>query len=282
MIVALLSFNRPEYLQQVVDSIIKQSYKDYKIFLFQDGPLRKSLWRRKTWDYEIKTCIQIFEDSFPEGHLSVSKENIGIAKNWRRAEHKLFLEDNFDEVLFLEDDLVLSEHYFETILSMFNEFREIPEVGMFNAFGEVDSDTDPCLMKEMGHLWAFGTTKKAWLARQDFFDKYYALISNVDYSNRPIKKIYDLYQHYGGRTTAAHSQDGAKSISMLLANQIKISTSANLGKYIGKTGFHATPAFYEERGFDRMPICMKGPLSDFRIDQNKIKTLLQAKYMEYK
>ena len=81
MIVALLSFNRPEYLQQVVDSIIKQSYKDYKIFLFQDGPLRKSLWRRKTWDSEIKTCIQIFEDSFPEGHLSVSKENIGIAKN---------------------------------------------------------------------------------------------------------------------------------------------------------------------------------------------------------
>mgnify|MGYP003152114070 FL=1 len=41
MKIALLSFNRPHYLQQVVDSIKKQTYDDYEIYLFQDGAINK-------------------------------------------------------------------------------------------------------------------------------------------------------------------------------------------------------------------------------------------------
>ena len=279
MKIALLSFNRPHYLQQVVDSIKKQTYDDYEIYLFQDGAINKYSWRKAANQSSIDDSIKIFKDAFPKADTIISQGNIGICENWRQAEHGMFIDDNASEALFLEDDLVLSPYYFETIYNMFNEFRDDPEIGMFNAYGEMIEEGNKDIMKPMGHCWSYGTTKESWTQRQDFFDEYYELVGGTDYALRPVKEIHDLYDNYGANLSVAHSQDGAKCIGGMLHNQIKVSPQLNMGKYIGEQGFHATPAFYSQRGFGRMPVYDKGPLTKFKINKNKIRSELKKEYM---
>lgn len=44
--VAIMSFNRPHYFEQVLQSINQQTDKDVDFHLFQDGPLNKYSYRR--------------------------------------------------------------------------------------------------------------------------------------------------------------------------------------------------------------------------------------------
>jgi len=280
MKIALLSFNRPGYLEQVIASIKNQSFDDYEIILFQDGAINKYSWRRAANQADIEDCIEMFKDAFPRGVMVISDVNIGIAQNWRCAEHTLFTEMNVPEALFLEDDLVLSKYYFETMHNMFNEFNKDSEIGMFNVYGEMLEEGNPNEMKGMGHLWSYGTTKKSWEKRQEFFDDYYEIVKNIDYAYRPIDQIKNLHARVGAHDSIANSQDGAKSVAALLCNQIKVSPQVNMAKYVGEIGFHATPAFYSQRGFGRMPLYEEGPLSDFNVDKESIRKELREKYMK--
>ena len=283
MKVALLSHNRPDYLKQVIDSIKQQTYQDgMDIHFFQDGCINAYSWRKTANQSDITKCLNMFKENFPSGKVYESKSNIGICENWRFAEHTMFNELNATEVLFLEDDLVLSKYYFETISNMFDEFRDDPSIGMFNAYGECKENKEPIrtTMKSMGHLWSYGTTKKSWEQRQDFFNEYCELVEGTDYAFRPVKEIYELYDNYGANPLVAHSQDGAKCISMMLCGQIKISPSCNLAKYIGAQGFHATPMFYNKMGFGDMPVYEEGPLTKFKTDKEAIRKKLHTKYME--
>tara|TARA_R110000824_G_scaffold206523_3_gene391678 strand:+ start:15524 stop:16369 length:846 start_codon:yes stop_codon:yes gene_type:complete len=280
MKIALLSFNRPGYLEQVIASIKTQNFDDYEIILFQDGAINKYSWRRAANQVDIDDCIEMFKDAFPNSETIISDLNIGIAQNWRCAEHTLFTEMNAPEVLFLEDDLILSKYYFETMYNMFNEFRTDSEIGMFNAYGEMLKEGNPNEMKGMGHLWSYGTTQKSWKRRQKSFDKYYDIVKNIDYAYRPLDQIHDLHTRIGARDGIANSQDGAKSVAALLCNQIKVSPQINMAKYIGEIGFHATPAFYNQRGFARMPLYEEGALSNFDVDKKSIRKELREKYMK--
>lgn len=281
MKVAILSHNRPHYLKQVLDSVKEQTYQDFEIFLFQDGVVNAYSWRKTAYYNDVFDCVTTFKEMFPASSVYESEGNIGICENWRKAEHTMFINKGFNEVLFLEDDLVLSKHYFQTIANMFDTFRDDPSIGMFNAYGECKEQDSPITtMKSMGHLWSYGTTKKSWERRQEFFNKYYEIVSGKDYAYRPVDKIYKLYNDYSANTNVAHSQDGAKCIAMMLCGQINISPSCNLAKYIGAKGFHATPEFYNSRGFGEMPVYEDGPLTDFKINKESIRKALHKKYMD--
>ena len=93
--VAILSFNRPHYLKQVVDSLLKQTQKDFDYWLFQDGTINQFSWRMTANQKDIDTCINIFKEAFPKGKIEYSKTNIGIGMNWKRCEEKMFLEENY-------------------------------------------------------------------------------------------------------------------------------------------------------------------------------------------
>ena len=65
---------------------------------------------------------------------------------------------------------------------------------------------------------------------------------------------------------------------MMLSKQIKVSTSRNLAKYIGAQGFHATQQFYDSMGFADMPMYEDGPLTQFDVDKEKIRSELKEEY----
>ncbi len=121
--IALLSFDRPDYLRQVVHSLVKQLVPGDEVFLFQDGGWNPFSGNRKASEGVIDACVRVF--SSPSGDLKSigrgvfrSPVNLSIAGNYRRAEQYIFEALGRDAAVLLEDDLVLGPHYLGAIADL--------------------------------------------------------------------------------------------------------------------------------------------------------------------
>jgi hypothetical protein len=106
--IAILSFDRPHYLCEVLHSLCGQVSVRDEILLFQDGPINPSTGQLKTTPERIQQCIRVFQRLIPWGTVLAAEGNNGIAFNYDRAENYLFKKLGRPHALFLEDDLVLS------------------------------------------------------------------------------------------------------------------------------------------------------------------------------
>jgi|2_EtaG_2_1085320.scaffolds.fasta_scaffold06021_2 glycosyltransferase involved in cell wall biosynthesis len=278
--VVILSFNRPHYLKQVVDSLLKQTQKDFDYWLFQDGIVNKFSWRVSANQEDVDKCIEIFTDAFPSGKVEHSKSNIGIALNWQRAEEKIFLDEEYEQAIFLEDDLVLSSSYMETMNNLFEQFGDDSRISFFNAYGErMKFEGSSTTIKKMEHVWGVGMVRKQWLERYPSMLEFYNIVGSSDYRMRPFEKIAEFYAKRGIKSSVALGQDGCKCGIALLHNQIKISPCVNLAKYIGKEGFHSNAAHYEKNKFEHFPIIDK-PVKNFNINYDEIEKRLRGIYLQ--
>ena len=214
--------------------------------------MRSGAMRGLPWG--IARCADIFGAAFPDGELHASPVNLGIALNFRRAERHVFLTRRHEYVLFLEDDFVLQPHYLQLVRAMIRQFGEHPRVGAFSAFGDnaasvASQRANRHRIKAMGHDWAFCVPRARWLERQPHYAAYLRYIRRVDYVLRSHDHIvHRLYPRLGARSDIS-SQDGAKTIAMLNAGQVKLSTYTNNGYYIGRMGTHFTPRIFARMGY---------------------------------
>ena len=88
--IAILSFNRPHYLEDVLYSLPAQTVpvRSAHVFFFQDGYL-SSTGRDLTDPKLLERCVELFEKRFPGSRTFLSKENLGVARNFARAEDYL-------------------------------------------------------------------------------------------------------------------------------------------------------------------------------------------------
>jgi GT2 family glycosyltransferase len=110
--IAVMSFDRPHYLESVLRSLRAQAVPiaATEIFLFQDG-YRSRYGHDLTDPRRVERCLELFETIFPGGKALSSTENLGVAFNFARAEDYFFEELGAEAAFFFEDDLVLSPHY---------------------------------------------------------------------------------------------------------------------------------------------------------------------------
>jgi len=107
---AVFSYNRPEYLERVLRSLVRnEGVRDCDWFFFQDGGKNEEDWKK------VRKCAGLLEGS----NLEVNSKNVGIAKQKRKA-HKLF--NDYDRVVFFEDDMVVSKYYLRVIRQISEEF----------------------------------------------------------------------------------------------------------------------------------------------------------------
>jgi hypothetical protein len=287
--ICFLAFARPQYFREVVESVRRQcDPANVHPYCFLDGAVNRFSQRRCARPGDIRECARIFQRGFPEGELHASPHNVGIALNYDRAERYLYGEKRYEYVLFLEDDFVLQPHYVRTIRAMIGTFGENPRVGMFNAFGD---HTVSCAAQRrnrhsiipMGHLWAFCMPRGRWIERQRHLAEYLDHVRGIDYMMRSHTWIRNtLYRRWGARAIAS-SQDGAKTIAMLKAGQVKISTYTNNGHYIGRRGMHWTPDLFAKRGYEkRLHLVFTEPedrfeAPDTRLDE--IEAALRARFL---
>jgi hypothetical protein len=256
--IAILSFDRPEYLAKTLSSLQAQTKPlgDRQITLFQDGSWSPSMNKHHCDPALCRQCVSIFRDQFPSGTVFESDINLGSVFNYERAERYVFETLNASAAIFLEDDLILGRAYITVLERLIDLALEDERIGYVAAFGNWKATREQQLrntrkLRPMHLLWAFGLTQRHWRKCRPYVEQYLDLVRGSDYRQRDHQKIKDLVQSWGiepGDT----GQDRIKAFATASAGCVMVNTEVAYGRYIGqKGGLNFTPALYKQWGLEK-------------------------------
>jgi SAM-dependent methyltransferase len=279
MPVAILAFNRPDYLERTLRSLAEQvqdTLAGREIHLFQDGGRNAISGNEYASKELIDKNIEIFRALFPTGVVHAQKENLGIARHFDFVERYFFEECNFDSAIFLEDDMILSPVYLSVLERLMARAMTNERIGYVAAYGNhrapvADQTKNLSKLIEMDHKWGFALSRRQWLRQRPLVDQYLELVRDMDYQRRNSVKIIDWMLSIGA-LPAGTSQDAVKDVAMWKAGATKLKTFACYGKYIGKVGVHYRESQYEQLGYENTEFCPEAATgfewpSDAQIDQ---------------
>lgn len=253
---AIMSFNRPNYLRQTLASLVaqRQDLRRRRVVLFQDGAINPLSKRRRANDADISAAVKVFQDLVPWGEIRLSQHNQGVALNFRRAEEELFADPLHEIVYFFEDDMVVHPAY----LNLLDRVAEATEhlsrpVGYFAAYGAPrkpleQQERERRQLGRLGHHWGFGLRRSHWLRMQTLLARYYAIIDEIDYADRPSAAIVAELKRYGVLVVHSSQDDVKKAISYALG-AVSLNTMLAAGRYIGEQGLHMTPELFVNQGW---------------------------------
>ncbi|WP_270938253.1 glycosyltransferase family 2 protein, partial [Falsiroseomonas oryzae] len=254
--IAVMSFNRPDYLRQVLESLAAQAdIAQREVFLFQDHWRNEHSGRVLGTAEEVEACIAAFRDIFPRGHVLAAPANLGVAENFHRAETLFFRELKADCGYFFEDDLVLAPRYLATLDALRDATGPTGKVGYFACYGHLQADLAEQarrarLLRRIGHLWGFGLFRSHWEEMQPLMAEYYELVLGRDYKTRPHEEIQRRYRGRG-ILIGVTSQDDVKKAVTYALGRVGLNTHVASGRYIGAVGLHMNPKKFEASGFAR-------------------------------
>lgn len=259
--IVVMSFNRPDYLEQVLLSLAEQDAADLVgrgIYLFQDGAVSEITGRRFADDADIDQSVAVFEKIFPFGVVFRSSGNLGVAKNFRRAEEFVFRKLGSECAYFFEDDMIVSHLYLQVLDSMAEQAISNPRIGYFAAYGDhhlslAEQRSHESKLDRLGHHWAFGLTRRHWLRLDEWLKPYYDLVMNVDYRDRPSPQILDMFRRRG-IPIGVSSQDDTKKVGTYALGCVSLNTKIVYGRYIGERGLHMRADKFAERGYSNTKI----------------------------
>ena len=265
--ISIVSFNRPDYLERLLISLKAQTDTgNVEYHLFQDNAINKFSGKQYAKLEEINQCCMVFNKYFPEGEIHLSPFNIGIALNYDNTFRHIFEDKKHNYGIFLEDDVVLNSYYIYTLRLLLTQYNDNPLVGMVSAKGRnplttlEEQEENKHKLSPFGSFLAIGIQRERWLDVRPFFDKYLEIVGIRDYRCRPRDELIELYESKGVYCTPQNlvsSQDRAREIGMLSANQIFLSTVTNNLTYIGERGVHTNSGVFRKQGFDRQIIFNK-------------------------
>jgi hypothetical protein len=258
--VAVFSFNRPDYLKQVISSLEKNAdLEGLDFYMFQDGAINKFSKRVAAKEDDINKCvIEWVVSNLPNKTLIRNSDNLGIGITQYQAKVFLFDEMKYDEVIFFEDDLILSKHYLRIIRLMLKLYKNNTDIGAVTCHGIGYRFKDrnekekrlSCLTYGNHNLWGWAMWKDRWEKIKPIFGEYYSFIKDIDYKYRPHLEIASWYKQKN-MSTKASSQDGAVYCAFFLNHYLVLNTRVNRGQYIGAKGEHMTPEIFESRDYYR-------------------------------
>ncbi len=266
--IALLSFNRPGYLAQVLRSLAPQLQKDDEVYLFQDGAENRFSQRAHARDDDIDACLSAFHDLVADGYprrvAFRSAENLGIAGNYRRAEAHVFETLQRDAALFLEDDLVLGPHYLSMTARLLELAKEQPRIGYVAAYGDFWASLETQRFRRgalmpMHENWGAALTRASWLAQRPLRESYWDLVKERDYTMRDDEAIRALYRARG-LDCPYTSQDASRWVACCVAGLVRLTTAICQARYIGERGVHSTPQQYAQYRFADAQIYPDAPV----------------------
>jgi hypothetical protein len=256
--IAIMSFNRPNYLAETLMSLKAQAngtLDGREIHLFQDGAINlysKIIYADKA---DIAACIDIFKTAFPEGQVHSWNDNIGICENFYRAENYVFHERQFEYAYFFEDDLVLSPVYLEMMEILQNFAARAPRLAYFSAYGDYYAVPEEVQERRrelvnLDHHWAFGLRREHWAKIREYLTGYYKIVRGEDYARRDHNAIFEYFADRGA-VPRGSSQDAAKAWACDQLGLWRCRTFVPYARYIGSTGAHMTQEAYDAIGFAR-------------------------------
>jgi len=257
----VFSFNRPDYLVQTLDSLARNTLADEcDWYLYQDGWKNNPRYPYCSEEHEenhrtrVQQCVEIME-GFPFKHKEiVAKEyNVCIGRQLQEAKERLF--EQYDRVIFFDDDHVVSRDYIDVLLRLHEQFpdalvgaqatesRHIPVDATLDEVGitlEHKGDAVPVAgrWRWLGYLMPMSVYE----ATKDEMDEYMEFIG-ASYRNIPDHAV---RVKYGVVVT------GFDGVLDKLCDQKEIRRIATVvprARYIGKIGTFSTPEAFAAMGF---------------------------------
>jgi hypothetical protein len=275
--VVVFSWNRPDYLIRMLDSLAKNTViDDCDVYLWNDGWRNDPTYPYATDENEEKVHVLVDQceeilNTFPFKHKEVitRTDNVCIGRQLQEAKARLFngslIDDaprgvvadlpTYDNVIFFDDDHVVSKNYIDILLKLHeqypdaivgaqaSEIRNIPrdaeldEVGVTLKQGGID-DTRPGRWRWLGYL----LPKAVYEATLEEMNEYMEFIG-PSYRNIPHEAV---RVKYGVMITGF---DGV--MDKILDNHKirRIATVIPRAKYIGESGLFGSPRLFKAMGF---------------------------------
>ena len=252
--VGIISFDRPAYLRRTLAALEAQTaVGDAQYWLFQDGAVNHYSGRVHGKDEDVAACVRLFDNAkLPDKHITAWDRNVGVAINSLEALDTLSAA--FERVILLEDDVVLSPHWFRLARILFDDLEAHP--GVFSITpGFRAEGRDPAEVRiGWRHMWAECFLAARWREIRPFYiEDFWPHVAECDYFDRDIEAIDALYARrgvHGGPDGLAWSQDGGRQLAMLRAGLVRAFLPLNRAVGIGREGIHFTPALFHQRGYD--------------------------------
>ena len=158
--ILLITFNRPDYVSQVLSAIKKVQPQD--LYIFQDGPRNGS-------DYDSDHCAKVRSllggliDWNCNVHTFFSKDNLGCGPGPAAAISWFF--DNVEQGIILEDDAVPNVdffHYASELLERYRSDSSVCAIGSMNVDTHSWGDGSYYFSMMNRNLCAWATWKRAW------------------------------------------------------------------------------------------------------------------------
>lgn len=259
--ICILAFDRPGYFREVIGSIrefMTFSGLEFAVHLFQDGAYSTFCSRDVADPFLCEENVRIFAEMFPEGVIHRAEENLGVARNFDRAERYAFDDLGAPFALFFEDDMVVDKYYLIAMNELGNYALREERIGLFSAYGSSvmnpleEQHRNHKLLAQINHNWAFELTKTFWKKRQPFVDKYLEIVGKFDYreKHKVTREVQNAQIELGFRKNVI-SQDMFKGIVTCYLGAVRVTPFPNRGIYIGEHGLHFDPdvfrnGFYAE------------------------------------
>jgi hypothetical protein len=182
----------------------------------------------------------------------VAESNLGIALAYERLGEEMFLRKKADFAVFLEEDLVMKQNYFEELTQIKNVVQSYDEIAMFSASGDSSKYFTSHVgnLKPMNHFWNYALRREHFLERQVLLCEYISIVSENTYWNRDNQRIYDWARDRNLKVFGT-SQDLVKRGIAESLNKIFITSNSKFAQYLGKTGEHFTPRIYRQQGYGK-------------------------------
>jgi len=254
--VGIIAFDRPNYLRRLLASLEAQTdLEGVDFHLYLDGAVNPVSGVRYGKQKGIDTCARIFNMAkLPNKfiHIREANANIGIA-SFEATEQ---LAATYERVMQMEDDIVLSPHWFRLARILYDELEAHPDVYSFSpAFRrthrkEIDAQYMDTVTYGWNHMWCECFTADRWQRIRPEYMEYHELISEVDYIERFEEPIQKLYARKGMRPGLARSQDGGREMTIRLNGMRRAALAVNRAIGIGQRGIHFTPEIFKRLGFE--------------------------------
>ena len=271
--ILLLGFNRIDYFTKVLTSLEqnKAAY-EHDLFVYIDGgPNAKQA--------EIKELIA--NSKFEDVEVVCRVNNWGIGRHLIDARRRLFDELGYDRILLLEDDLVLGNHYVETVFKISDWASEHDDIGTVTAYNinnstlEDQSKQDSHIIATNRHFWGYVITKTVWDEIKHIIYQFEAkFLTNSSYTNRAHRRIRWLFmakwinkkrilksknlvpEHCQTPPfpripfQIATSQDAITALALWHHGYHRITPRVSRAEYIGVEGYSFSPEVYNSQGFN--------------------------------
>lgn len=270
----VFSFNRPQYLRQVLERLSLQTDTDLDWVVMQDQTDNRHSRIRHGRPEDVAACLrQIEAADLPRMKLILNDQNRGMGWQKWRAMKYVFEQNDYDCCICFEDDLLVSSHYvriMRVLLKQFGADRTVATVQASDRFNDRFSDEDlGVVIPAWRHYWGYGTWRDRWVQQhRPLYKQYMQLIKGCDYKQRPHTAIQALIKDKHS------SHDGALDWCVKTNRQKKLTTRVSRATYIGEAGVHSTPQHFETSGYkghlnQLISFAQDEDITEFRLEGDK-------------